>query len=369
VNNRPRISFAIPTYNRCVYLLDLVESIVNSCREAGVEDYEICISDNNSPDDTEKKLLFLATKNPRIRYKKSQRDLGPQRNIAKAMSMAEGGYIWLLGDDDGLYEYSVAQVLNQILHFPDVDLFLLNRTLCDANLNYVADDNYLKSCVSRSVVLADTDDLLSYIEDCKTVDGLGCFISSWVVKKEVADEIYRDCDIFFDKNLFPHVYALWGYSLRKEAVTLRYIHDRLVKWRGDNSCAVRGLVGRAMHLDQGFVKNETPQRVYKAVNSLIRLHFQHPLTIRAMIAGGVKLDEAKYALRHFHDASWLMARLYAYQIRFNIHCLPYKGYSVPVNCRELIKQLPLGRCFIPFKIRKIIKSFLIRKLRSNKTSP
>src|SRR5712691_107496 len=96
---RPRLSICIGTYNRAGLLWETLTHL----REVCDDDVEIVISDNASPDDTERVISSFA---PRFRSFRSVRqsiNRGPALNFAAAMAQARGKYLYPFSDDDEVY--------------------------------------------------------------------------------------------------------------------------------------------------------------------------------------------------------------------------------------------------------------------------
>lgn len=111
--NKPLLSICIPTYNRADFLPTCIESIVVQFKNAEVLDkVEIVISDNGSTDNTEEVVKSFQKKYPNIFYRKNAINLGYDKNALELVPFAKGEYCWMLGDDDALFEGSLAYVLN-----------------------------------------------------------------------------------------------------------------------------------------------------------------------------------------------------------------------------------------------------------------
>jgi glycosyltransferase involved in cell wall biosynthesis len=104
-----KISFCIPTYNRINSLKLAIKSILNN----NFKDFEICISDNNSNDGTVEFLNQISSSLIRINYQ--SKNVGIDNNMLSVMKMAQGEYIFLLGDDDYLNKKSASE-LNLIIN-------------------------------------------------------------------------------------------------------------------------------------------------------------------------------------------------------------------------------------------------------------
>ena len=119
-----KLSICIPTYNRAAHLRNCLNSIALSNLQSAFN-YEICISDNNSSDDTEA-VVQAAQKNLQIKYHKNQSNLGIPRNFLNVVAMAEGEFAWLIGDDDLLMQNAIVELYKLIDAHPTVDFFYVN---------------------------------------------------------------------------------------------------------------------------------------------------------------------------------------------------------------------------------------------------
>lgn len=119
-----KISICIPTYNRAAHLANCLHSIISN-RSRSQKDFQVCVSDNCSTDETEKVVLSAQRHIP-IKYRKNAANLGIPRNFLNAVEMAEGEFAWLIGDDDLLLPDALERVLRLIEEHPAVDFFYVN---------------------------------------------------------------------------------------------------------------------------------------------------------------------------------------------------------------------------------------------------
>ncbi len=114
MNSQPLISIAIPTYNRAVFLENLLNHIAPQAQETG-DLVQICISNNCSTDNTREVIIKFMEKYPDlIRYNENEKNLGIDRNLLKVMEMAQGDFVWLLGDDDMMVNNGIKKVIDFI---------------------------------------------------------------------------------------------------------------------------------------------------------------------------------------------------------------------------------------------------------------
>lgn len=96
----PRLTVAIPTYNRSGALRQTLQGLVR--QQYPADDYEILVIDNNSRDDTPQAVAEFADAQPAPRYvRETQQGLDHARNRAIAEARGE---ILVLGDDDILVQ-------------------------------------------------------------------------------------------------------------------------------------------------------------------------------------------------------------------------------------------------------------------------
>lgn len=125
-----KISICIPTYNRANQLINCLQSIALN-RNHSLVDYEVCISDNFSNDDTEEVVRSFENKIP-IRYFKNESNIGRVRNYLRVVNLAKGDFIWLLGDDDLLLPGSLERLDRLISLNKNVDFFYINSFCLDS---------------------------------------------------------------------------------------------------------------------------------------------------------------------------------------------------------------------------------------------
>ena len=94
----PRFSIVIPTRNRHNTLKYALLTCLN---QKNFDDYEIIVCDNCSSPETRETVGFFESE--KIKYIRSDRPLAMSHNWELAVSHAEGEYVLVIGDDDGLF--------------------------------------------------------------------------------------------------------------------------------------------------------------------------------------------------------------------------------------------------------------------------
>jgi glycosyltransferase involved in cell wall biosynthesis len=119
-----KLSICIPTYNRCQHLTNCLQSIVSNKARATL-DFEVCVSDNCSADDTAQ-VVRRAQAHIDIKYHRNARNLGIPKNFLNVVEMANGEFVWLIGDDDLLVPTALEELCKLIEQHPSVDFFYIN---------------------------------------------------------------------------------------------------------------------------------------------------------------------------------------------------------------------------------------------------
>lgn len=121
-SSSPLLTIAIPHYRQRQYL----EVNLASLFAQSFEDFDILVSDDHSPDDSNEVIPGLLEKSGRaFRFYAQPVNLGYDRNVRFCLGAAKGRYVMLLGNDDALVDsmtlQSVADGLRK-LDYPEVAL-------------------------------------------------------------------------------------------------------------------------------------------------------------------------------------------------------------------------------------------------------
>ncbi len=119
-----KLSICIPTYNRAPYLQNCLNSIIKNKLNSNI-DFQVCVSDNCSSDETEL-IVKKAQQSIEIKYQRNAINLGIPRNFKIVVEMAEGDFVWLIGDDDLILPNAVQEICRLINEHPVVDFFYIN---------------------------------------------------------------------------------------------------------------------------------------------------------------------------------------------------------------------------------------------------
>lgn len=111
----PLVSICIPTFNRAGTLARALDSALAQ----SVAPLEIVVSDNASDDASEEIARSYARADPRVRYVRQPRNIGPTANFNFLFAAARGEYVQMLADDDWLEDEYVSTCLAELRGRPD----------------------------------------------------------------------------------------------------------------------------------------------------------------------------------------------------------------------------------------------------------
>jgi len=211
------LSICIPTYNRDGNLINFLNSIYISSLELDFK-FQVCVSDNCSTDNTQE-VVSKAQSLMDIKYHKNSKNLGRVRNYLNVVNMAEGEFIWLIGDDDLLMPDAIKEINLLIKSHRDVDFFFINScSLSDEYLkNYPTPFDTLNLPTNMTPFSKSKEEgelpFLELIDPDISFDFLGGMFlsvfrkSNWTRNINVLDKKVIDDELSFSHfdNTFPHL--------------------------------------------------------------------------------------------------------------------------------------------------------------------
>lgn len=95
-NKRPRLSIGLPVYNGERYVAEAINAILTQT----FADFELIICDNASQDRTEEICRAYTALDPRVHYRRAEKNLGAPANYRRTFELASGEYFkWATYDD------------------------------------------------------------------------------------------------------------------------------------------------------------------------------------------------------------------------------------------------------------------------------
>src|SRR6267143_2469685 len=142
IQEHPRLSVLIFTYNRERMLADCLDSVVQTTVEC-----EIIVFDDASTDGTPELMRTYSDRDPRIRYFRQPTNVGLRANVETATQHARGEFLTLLADDDSVEPGNYERKVGILEAHPEVGFVY--------SLAYATDENLVKRHVIRRLEYLD----------------------------------------------------------------------------------------------------------------------------------------------------------------------------------------------------------------------
>jgi abequosyltransferase len=238
-----RLSICIPTYNFGAFIGETLESILPQLEE-GVE---VVVLDGGSTDDTTAVVESLQQRYSALRYERRKERGGIDRDMARAVDLAEGEYCWLFCADDVMKPGAIHRMLENLN--TGCDVYLCGLTLCTLDMQPLAEHRVSKIKVESQFDLALTHDRQSYFEQALTTTAFFSFAGSLTFKKSRWDAIGFDEE--FVGSLWAHVARFL--QMIPRGLRLHYLPESYLFKRTENDSFVdKGLVHRCAIAIDGY---------------------------------------------------------------------------------------------------------------------
>lgn len=116
---KPQVSICMPTYNNEEFIVEAIES----CLAQTFQDFELCISDDSSTDNTAQIVQDYVRKYPgKIKFDQLMQNMGVYsiaHNVNNALDMCTGEYIAFLEGDDAMLPTRIEEQVNILLNSPE----------------------------------------------------------------------------------------------------------------------------------------------------------------------------------------------------------------------------------------------------------
>ena len=240
-----KLSICIPTYNREKYLRQLLDSIARQ----PLDDVEVVVSDNASPDDTEQVLREFSRKINRLVVHRWDKNVGADRNYLKVVELASGEYCWFMGSDDIIPDGSIAKIILLLTISPDIAI--IGRNICSIDLVPMGTETFLEERISaREFDFLRHQEFLEYLNACRSLGGVFSYLSAIIVRRRAWQSVRFDES--FIGTAYSHVYVLMKISLN--GAKLCYTPEPLVTFRGGNDSFKTNLLVRGLLDLRGYTK-------------------------------------------------------------------------------------------------------------------
>lgn len=199
-----RFSVVIPTRERPHTL----RACLRTCLAQEFDSFEIVVCDNAGGPAT--RAVLAEFNSLRLRHVRSERPLAMSDNWELAVSQAQGEFITVLGDDDGLMPYALAECDRLLRHF-QADLLHWERILYTwPTFALLEDANYLRLPLLRHAGMLDARALFGPVVRQQEDFGRLPMIYNSVVHRRLLDDLRKKSGRVF-RSFYPDVYS--GFAL------------------------------------------------------------------------------------------------------------------------------------------------------------
>ncbi len=211
------LSVVIPTRNNEQYLLQSVKQVLSVTSE------NIQIVVQNNGDTNEAESMISGLNSARIKYNYDQTRLSIVDNFSKALSLTEGKYVIMIGDDDGVLptiekftllaeEYDIDVLVPSISY----EYFWPNSVEINNSLTGVV--RFLESKYKLKKVDAFQEVIKLLKNGCQDYNSLKVGkLYHGIVKKEILEIIYKKNKVYFG-GLVPDIYMAVATSLIAKSI-------------------------------------------------------------------------------------------------------------------------------------------------------
>lgn len=211
----PKISIAIPAYNRAALLPPLLDSIFAQ----NFDNFEVVIAEDDSPEREairEVATIYAERYPGRLNYKENKKNLGYDANLRNIFDIAQGEYVFFMGNDDLMCPDALAKVASAVTRHPDIGIVLRSYAAFDGTPdNIVQTFRYF----DRELFFP------AGLETISTIYRRSVVIPGMVINREAALKFTTDR---FDGTLLYQLYLVAEILVEKNAV---YLPDVTVLYR------------------------------------------------------------------------------------------------------------------------------------------
>jgi len=217
------VTVSIPTYNRCTYLKEAIESVLAQT----YTDFKLLITDNGSQDGTQELVASYIARDRRIVYHRFPSNQGPALNWRYAFTTPNTDLVAVLLDDDLWLPKHLEYAVRAMEEVADASLYgCATEVFGDIPINAIKD-------VQRPLWLAQCRERTTY--DAREnfapmLMGTPLATSSVVFRRSLLNGI----SIFIDNDFLPGDHYLWAQMALRGVLVYEPIVNARYRWHTGN---------------------------------------------------------------------------------------------------------------------------------------
>jgi len=231
----PTITIGIPTYNRSGMLKQAIQSVL----QQSYQDFEIVVSDDCSPDDTEQ--VVASFNDSRLKYHRTATNLRPPRNWNECIRLAQGEFFALLPDDDIYCPDFLSEMVKKLQSQPNIGF---------VQCGYYGIDEKLRpyrtvQMASTELILHGEAALIWHIENLSCIPASVLFRRSVMLKMGLWREDYWDDWAFILRVAYRH-----GFIFLPKLLACNRVHGQNLNLRlfGEGRDAILDLINQQANI-------------------------------------------------------------------------------------------------------------------------
>jgi hypothetical protein len=258
----------------------------------GFDDYEIVVNDNSDDDETkhyiQQMLEIDARAKPKVRYHKRSEVCSMSDNFDDAISRANGEYIIVIGDDDGILPMALCEISKLVAQTGAGVIKWSNGLYNWPDMELQNAANYLGFCVMRSIEVARGKTELERSLRTFNYENLPMLYINSAIRRDVVQTI-RDGDGKLFRSRSPDVYS---------AIVLAYACGEFLNVSVPFTLA--GLSRSSNGVSTAFAGNNTvPNIDFSKLNEESGL-FRHPHVPNLIMFPVIEFAEGFHFAKGFH---------------------------------------------------------------------
>lgn len=228
-----KFSICIPNYNYAQYIGETIESVLSQT----YQDFEICIADNASTDNSWEVIQGYCNMDSRIKAICNKHNLGFAGNLDNVSSIASGEWIIMLSSDDMMLPEALAEYARIIEDNKNDKQLLINSSVIQFDNEYPSNTKYIgtRRGVWQNYFVRETNDIVVESTNTLLKKGIQLFNSPYnFVSLCYSREAYLKAGGYESSRLQnPDKWFHWKVSLH--ATRCIFINKPLFKYRWHNA--------------------------------------------------------------------------------------------------------------------------------------
>lgn len=224
-STQPLISICIPTYNFGAFIAETLASL----EQQDLSGTEIVVLDSASTDNTQEVVASFACRLPNLRYIRTDKKLGIDRDMARVAAEAHGQFIWLFSADDVMRPDALALVKSYLK--AEYDVLLCCHTNCDKEMNFLSNHPVIRAEPGDVFNLSDNAKRRDYFARAATTEAFVSFMSGVIFKSDTWRAV--PLNEKFVGSCWAHV-ARFFEIMKMQEVMICFIGGPLLNKRGEN---------------------------------------------------------------------------------------------------------------------------------------